>query len=321
MLKKFTKKEREEIRNNFQTEPLYQIAELACSYFDYQLQAYVPWAEDIFNETIVIIDNVKENGEEYYTQLQQLWKNTYPRFREYDKTVPNQQIVLATSIVLAIPAIVLRLSIDITHQDIAKHIMEIISNNNNDQWLQVFSDLGNECNKISIPLRKWINDYMQLDNTQYISDDIEELFVPLHKPKKSPKKEIPFTIENMTFALGSTLIGNITLLYRAMRESKWIDEDTKPDDFTNLFCGKTCPCRIKVGNVGTDNIYALFNAMIDGKYIKLPEGYGMELIVRSHFINKDDSHIAKNSSKSSKKAASKIKEFCQILAYKPDFYD
>ena len=131
MLKKFTKKEREEIRNNFQTEPLYQIAELACSYFDYQLQAYVPWAEDIFNETIVIIDNVKENGEEYYTQLQQLWKNTYPRFREYDKTVPNQQIVLATSIVLAIPAIVLRLSTDITHQDIAKHIMEIISNNNN----------------------------------------------------------------------------------------------------------------------------------------------------------------------------------------------
>ena len=320
MLKKFTKKEREEIRNNFQTEPLYQMAELACAYFDNQLQAYVPWPEDFFNEAMVIIDNVKENAEEYYTQLQQLWKNTYPRFRDYDKTVPNQQIVLATTIVLAIPAIVLRLSNDITHQDMAKHITLIISNNN-DQWLQVFADLGNECNKISIPLRKWINEYMQLNNTQYISDDIKEMFAPIPKTKKSPKKEIPFTIENMTFALGSALIGHITLLYRAMRESKWIDENTNPDDFTNLFCGKTCPCRIKVGDIGTDNIYALFNAMIDNGFIKLPEGYGMELIVRSHFINNDGSYIAKNSSKPSRKSAPKIMEFCQILAYQPDFYD
>lgn len=80
MLKKFTKKEREEIRNNFQTEPLYQMAELACSYFDYRLQAYVLWAEDIFNEAVVIIDNIKENGETYYPELPKLWKNIYPRF-------------------------------------------------------------------------------------------------------------------------------------------------------------------------------------------------------------------------------------------------
>lgn len=321
MLKKFTREEREDLKNKYKSEPLFIAAETVCSFFDNRLQAYVLWTEDYFNEAAVIIDNIKQNGDEFIPEISKLWKNTYPRFREYDKTVPDDEIKLATTIVLSIAALVLYLSDDKTHQKMACLIMNVVRDCNEKEWEKTFAELGNECNRFSKPLRKWINDYMQLDNTQYISDDIEELFVPLHKPKKSPKKEIPFTIENMTFALGSTLIGNITLLYRAMRESKWIDEDTKPDDFTNLFCGKTCPCRIKVGNVGTDNIYALFNAMIDGKYIKLPEGYGMELIVRSHFINKDDSHIAKNSSKPSKKAASKIKEFCQILAYKPDFYD
>ena len=314
MLKKFTKKEREEIRNNFQTEPLYQIAELACSYFDYQLQAYVPWAEDIFNETIVIIDNVKENGEEYYAQLQQLWKNTYPRFREYDKTVPNQQIVLATSIVLAIPAIVLRLSTDITHQDIAKHIMEIISNNNNDQWLQVFSDLGNECNKISIPLRKWINEYMKLENNQYISDEIDDMFTPPALAKKAETKQLDFEPNFMTFSLRyPSNTGHITLLYQAMCTMKWIDKDTNPDDFTNLFTGKINQCRIKRDKVGSDNMYALFHRLVEQHFIKLPDGYGIDSIVRSHFINKDETYIAKNTGKVSDKASTDIDVFCQCF--------
>ena len=313
MLKKFTKKEREEIRNNFQTEPLYQMAELACAYFDNQLQAYVPWPEDFFNEAMVIIDNIKENAEEYDTQLQQLWKNTYPRFRDYDKTVPNQQIVLATTIVLAIPAIVLRLSNDITHQDMAKHITLIISNNN-DQWLQVFADLGNECNKISIPLRKWINEYMKLDNNQYISDEIDDMFTPPALAKKAEPKQLYFEPTHMTFSLRyPTTIGHIAILYQAMCSMRWIDKNTNPDYFTNLFTGKICQCRILRDKIGSDNIYALFHRLVEQKFIKLPDGYGIDSIVRSHFINKDETYIAKNTGKVSDKALTDIDNFCHCF--------
>ena len=321
MLKKFTKEEREDLKNKYHSEPLFIAAETVCSFFDNRLQAYVLWPEDYFNEAAVIIDDIKQNGDEFIPEISKLWKNTYPRFREYDKTVPDNEIKLATTIVLSIVALILNLSDDTTHQSMARLIMDTVRNHFTEEWEKTFAELGNECNRFSKPLRKWINDYMQLNNTQYISDDIEELFAPAPKIKKSPKKEILFTIENMTFALGSALNGHIVLLYHAMRKSNWIDKDTKPDDFTNLFCGKTCQCRIKVGDIGTDNIYALFNAMIDNGFIKLPEGYGMESIVRSHFSKKDGSYIAKNRSKPSKKSASKITEFCLIMDIQTDNYD
>ena len=75
MLKKFTREEREDLKNKYKSEPLFIAAETVCSFFDNRLQAYVLWAEDIFNEAVVIIDNIKENGETYYPELPKLWKN------------------------------------------------------------------------------------------------------------------------------------------------------------------------------------------------------------------------------------------------------
>lgn len=322
MLKKFTREEREDLKNKYKSEPLFIAAETVCSFFDNRLQAYVLWAEDIFNEAVVIIDNIKENGETYYPELPKLWKNIYPRFRDYDKTVPDPQIVLATSIVLAIPAIVLRLSTDKTHQNIAEHIAEVISNHNQDQWLQVFSELGNECNRFSKPLSKWINDYMKLENEQYISDEIEDMFTPLSKTKKTEVKQLDFEPNFMTFSLCyQTTTAHITFLYQAMCNRNWIDKDTKPDDFTNLFRGKICRCRIKRANVGSDNIYALFQKMVDRNFIKVPHGHSLESIVRSHFINKDEQYIAKNTSKYSVKALTDINTFCDIFTVQIDTDD
>lgn len=321
MLKKFTKEEREDLKNKYQSEPLFMAAETVCSFFDNRLQTYVLWSEDYFNEAAVIIDDIKQNGEEFIPEIPKLWKNTYPRFREYDKTVPDNEIKLATTIVLSIAALVLYLSNDTTHQRMALLIMEVVRNYNDKEWQKTFAELGNECNSFSKPLRKWINDYMQLDNTQYISDDIKEMFAPIPKTKKSPKKEISFTPDYMTFVLDRTTLYHITVLYRDLIENNWIHKDTQPDDFLNLFQGKVCYNRIKKGSIGSDNIYILFQKMLDGNYIKLPNGHSIESIVRTHFVDKNDNYIAKDSRKPSTKSLPLIDSLCKSLAARPNFDD
>lgn len=320
MQRKFTDQERDAIRNKYGAEPLFQVAEVICQFFDNRLQAFVLWPEDIFNESASIIDNIKENGDEYIPKIQNLWKTIYPRFREYDKTIPGEQITLATSIVLNIAAITLHLSSDKVHQYMGQLLMGVISSYNKEQWESVLTDLGKASNHLSKPLRAWISDYMKLENEQYFSDEIDNLFAPVPKQKKAKEPE-PFEPEDMTFAKEKTLDYNIAALYQELLKAKWI-EDGDADDFTNLFSGKICACRIKRGDIGADNIYALFQMMMDNRFIKLPDSYGMELIVRSHFVESDGkTHIAKYSGKPGAKAKAKIDKWRELLAARQNFDD
>ena len=118
----------------------------------------------------------------------------------------------------------------------------------------------------------------------------------------------------MTFSLRyPTTIGHIAILYQAMCSMRWIDKNTNPDYFTNLFTGKICQCRILRDKIGSDNIYALFHRLVEKKFIIVPDGYGIDSIVRSHFINKDETYIAKNTGKVSDKALTDIDNFCHCF--------
>jgi hypothetical protein len=284
MQRKFTEKERDAIRNKYGSEPLFQVTEVICQFFDNRLQAFVLWPEDIFNEAASVIDNIKENGDEYIPKIQHLWKTIYPRFREYDKTIPDEQISLATSIVLDIAAITLHLSSDEVHQYMGQLLMGVISSYNKEQWESVLTDLGKASNHLSKPLRAWINDYMKLENEQYLSDEIEELFAPKPKQKKKKVEEEPFDPDFITFTKKVTNY-NIMLLYQEMLKAKWI-ADGEPDNFFALFNGGTSEAKIVWTNkVGRDNLYALFKMMVDERFISAPNTHSVQKIVESHFVD------------------------------------
>ncbi len=316
MQRKFTEKERDAIRNKYGTEPLFQIAEVICQFFDNRLQAFVLWPEDIFNEAASIIDNIKENGDEYIPKIRYIWKTIYPRFREYDKTIPDEQITLATSIVLDIAAITLHISTDEVHQYMGQLLMGVISNNNKEQWEAVLNDLGKASNHLSQPLRVWINDYMQLENEQYLSDEIDDMFAPAPKQKKTKEPE-PFEPDYITFTKKRATNYNLTLLYQDILNAKWIEDDN-PDYFSALFSGKQSINKIIwTGKAGIDNLYALFQMMVSEQFIKAPTGHGIERIVRSHFIDKKGNYVAGDSGKPSDKAISLIETWKEDLAAKP----
>ena len=315
MQRKFTEKERDAIRNKYGTEPLFQVAEVICQFFDNRLPAFVLWPEDIFNEAASVIDNIKENGDEYIPKIQHLWKTIYPRFRDYDKTIPDEQITLATSIVLDIAAIALHLSSDEVHQYMGQLLMGVISSYNKEQWESVLTDLGKASNHLSKPLRAWINDYMKLENEQYLSDEIDDMFAPAPKQKKVKEPE-PFEPNHLTFIKKRATNYNLALLYQGLLNAKWID-DGNPDHFGALFSGSQSTDTITWTGKGINNLYALFYMMVREQFIEAPQGHGVERIVRSHFVNKKGDYVAGDSGKPSEKALSLINTWKKDLEAKP----
>ena len=58
-----------------------RVAETSCRLFGKELQNISLWPEELFVWAAVIMDDVKEKGDEYMTRIGDLWQEHYSRLR------------------------------------------------------------------------------------------------------------------------------------------------------------------------------------------------------------------------------------------------
>ena len=76
----------------------------------------------------------------------------------------------------------------------------------------------------------------------------------------------------------------ITRLYQCLLNAKWIEADTKPDDFLAIFSGEESTARIKwLGKPAY--LYYLIRKAVELQLISLPDGGKIWLITESHFAD------------------------------------
>lgn len=143
---------------------------------------------------------------------------------------------------------------------------------------------------------------------------------PATEPTKKTKPEDTFEPDYMTFTNKRADKYNLVLLYQDLLKANWIDEGN-PDYFGALFSGQLSMDKITWIGKGTDNLYALFRMMVEEQFIEVPQGHGVERIVRSHFINKEGKHIAGDSYKPSVNAKTLIDSWKKDLIAKPKNFD
>ena len=79
--------------------------------------------------------------------------------------------------------------------------------------------------------------------------------------------------------------GKIGKLFQSLLELKWIDKETNPDVFFQLFSGEPETFHLKWIGAKSD-LFALIKRLYDEKLILCPEGAGVWVIARSHFLDK-----------------------------------
>ena len=174
MLHRYTDQERTVVRNNYGQHAMMRVTECACRLFDSSLQNLTLWPEELFVWAAVIMDDVKEKGDEYMTRIGDLWKEHYSQLRSKDKSVPVDELQLAASIILYVPALMLQTSNDSVHRYMGKQILDQVSMNY-DLWEKTFTGLAKACKRMMPKVGEWVNDFMALENEQYLSDEIEGL--------------------------------------------------------------------------------------------------------------------------------------------------
>lgn len=179
MLHRYTDQERTVVRNNYGPHAMMRVAESACRLFDSQLQNVSLWPEELFEWAAVIMDDVKEKGDEYMTRIGDLWKDHYRQLRAVDKSVPQEELQLTASIILYVPALMLQTSNDSVHRYMGKQMLDQVSMNY-DQWEEAFTLVATACQRMKPKMGEWVNDFMALENEQYLSDEIASLLETLN---------------------------------------------------------------------------------------------------------------------------------------------
>lgn len=140
-------------------------------------------------------------------------------------------------------------------------------------------------------------------------------------PKQAkPKREVQQDRAYMTFKTTGILPAHLTMLCRKLIQVGWIAKDTQPDEFCNLFTGKTNNAKVTwTGNVGKGNLVSLLNVMVQQGKIAVPENHSATTILEAHFVDKEGKYLTGlNSSKESPKHLPIIKECIDILQLEVD---
>lgn len=207
MLHRYTDQERIAVKNKYGSCPMMKVAETACHLFDNQLQNLSLWPEELFVWAAVIMDDVKEQGDEYMIRIGDLWKEHYRELRAQDKSVPVEELQLAASLILYVPILMLQTSNDSVHRYMGKQMLDSVSMNY-EAWEQTFTDMAARCNRLSEGMGSWVNFFMALDNDLYLSDEVEDLLEPLKLPE-SPQTS--GTTVNVTVQSGGEYVQQKTV--------------------------------------------------------------------------------------------------------------
>jgi hypothetical protein len=120
--------------------------------------------------------------------------------------------------------------------------------------------------------------------------------------------------------MGGITEGHIQMLRAKLIDVGWIADDTKPDDFHDLFSGKINNAKITwTEKVGKGMLRFLFLQMYRQQKISIPFGYHLSSILESHFVDPDGHYLYKlNNSKECTTHLPVIIECMDILQLQPD---
>ena len=105
----------------------------------------------------------------------------------------------------------------------------------------------------------------------------------------------------------------IVKLYQLLIKAGWIDKDSKPEVFCDLFMGEAKSFTIKWTG-SQQNLYYLIKRLSDRRLIKCPKGATKWVITGGHFVDSQSRPFSDwNSQHDPKRSAPAIEKLCDVL--------
>lgn len=125
---------------------------------------------------------------------------------------------------------------------------------------------------------------------ELIQTDMLQQVAPVKERKQKP--EVQLDRKHITFKKNGILDPHLVLVCKHLVQNEWIDPETQPNDFCNLFTGKSNNAKIKLtGKIGLGTFVFLFEKMEEQQHITVPKGHSVKTILKAHVLDKDGKYV------------------------------
>ena len=275
----------EKIKKAFHDHPLLVCCQQAFGRYEADFRELLFSPEEIFRESAIIIDVIKESPQDAETYLDSLWSKQKIKLRYWDKTTPQEDLDTATAFVLYVTAAALCLHWHSFYSEqIFDKLLAVVRDKTQLEEERIILDLA----KSSEELEKWINDYLSNDNCRSLSEEIDNALTHITKPRKT-QKAIVKPLERHQYAFiynhprGNEKNAKLMLLFKELIDRHWIADDTDQQQFIDIFLGEKTQNKI-TWTSGINMLRYLFNQWIDErKWLSTPSGVGKWQMVTARF--------------------------------------
>ena len=175
----------------------------------------------------------------------------------------------------------------------------------------------NNTNNFYAPIGQY-NAHVDKDSKMHIENAGEtNIIQPKPTPQRKPratKQGTKYTQATFEYKYLKQHSNRLAMLFQRLQtNAKWIAEDTTPENFTAIFEGKPCDCKVKWID-SKARLYYLIRQLVERGIITIPVGTSIWQITESHFIDKNSRHFYElHKQKDPKKSMLTIDKLVDIL--------
>ena len=169
------KEEKDKIKRNYKSHPLYLLLNDSCKQFDRELPKLRFSPEEVFVLVVGCLEEMASDTEEARNYCKRLWDEIYCGIRDESDDVPIDELELATCVVLTSIYVCLKL-VEVAHY---RTLMMEVGMQMHDNYLLHWEEIQNRfitsCyTRGVVSVKEWLSEFIQSD--EFLTDCFEHLF-------------------------------------------------------------------------------------------------------------------------------------------------
>lgn len=176
MSRNLNPEEKEKLRNKYGEHIYFRLVNQSCKKYERELRVFRLSPEDVFMETLNVLDDLKAPDRNNDDLCDTLWDDLYCEFRDRGDDIPEEELNKAVAIVFSMVSYCLTLLDSIKYNGVNGKLMLSLSKNYK-EFRDILFPIQPYANKIGInELKDWLIGYMACDTYMYdeVMDCIEE---------------------------------------------------------------------------------------------------------------------------------------------------
>ena len=207
--------EKDVIENKYEEHIYFRLLKQSCKKYERELSTFRFSPEDVFLESLYILDDLKAPNKNKADKCDMLWDDLYCDFRERGENIPKDELDKAVAVVVTVVYYALNLTESVFYNSMTGRLI-LTLNEHYKGFTQIQNDIHYQAQKIGFgELQRWIVEYMNFGD--YLSEELEDCLEEMDEDCSGSEKSC--------YRIAEKHKTNFAKILSAMYELKMFEDD------------------------------------------------------------------------------------------------